>query len=53
MTTTAYSQDCQIEELRAELRNSVDPMEAREIEAELRALVKARASQDDGQKREG
>ena len=47
MTTNAYSRDCQIEELRAELRNSVDPMEAREIEAELTALVEARGSQDE------
>ncbi|NKJ39460.1 hypothetical protein [Rhizobium sp. SG570] len=30
-----YELECQIEELRAELRNAIDPCERRQIEAEL------------------
>jgi hypothetical protein len=33
--TMTYELECQIEELRAELRNAVDPCERRQIEAEL------------------
>ena len=33
--TMTYEIECQIEELRAELRNAVDPGERRQIEAEL------------------
>ena len=33
--TLTYELECQIEELRAELRNAVDPSECRLIEAEL------------------
>jgi len=33
--TMTYELECQIEQLRAELRNAVDPCERRQIEAEL------------------
>jgi hypothetical protein len=33
--TMTYEIECQIEELRAELRNAVDPRERRQIETEL------------------
>lgn len=52
MTTKAFLQDCQIEELRAELRSSLDPKEVVEIEAELRALLTARDCQSDSKRPE-
>ncbi len=39
MFTTTFTRDHHIEELRAELRAAADPEEARNIRAELDALV--------------
>lgn len=52
MTTNAFLQDCQIEELRAELRSSLDPQELVEIQAELQALLNARDGQSDSKRPE-
>lgn len=50
MFTTTFTLERHIEELRAELRGTIDPLEASDIRAELRALEQARdqASGDAG-----
>ena len=44
MSTTTFARDCQIEELRAELRATLDPQEASDIRAELEKLKANRDS---------
>ncbi len=46
MSTTSFARDCHIEELRAELRATLDPQEASDIRAELEKLQASRDSLD-------
>ena len=47
MFTKTFTLERHIEELRAELRGTIDPQEASEIRAELFALERTRATDSD------